>query len=199
MDQFIFHLVVVLVAALVAAEVSERIGLPTVVGEIIAGILIGPSVLNLVGSDEILRGIAEVGVVVLLLEVGLQMDMRELAAVGRSSLLVAITGVTLAPIAYVGLVYCGTWIVPLATSYIPHLPKGETVLFQTRRFRGLAARLIALEHLYHLEHHLYPAVPHHNWPELARRLDPILDALGVPIVRLVPERQKRCSMTRSPG
>lgn len=94
MDQFLFHLVVVLVAALVAAEVSERIGLPTVVGEIVAGILIGPSVLNLVGPDEILRGLAEVGVVVLLLEVGLQMDLRELAAVGRSSILVAVTGVS---------------------------------------------------------------------------------------------------------
>jgi Kef-type K+ transport system membrane component KefB/predicted amino acid-binding ACT domain protein len=95
MDAFLFHLVVVLVAALVAAEVSERVGLPTVVGEIVAGIIIGPSVLHLVGQDEILRGLAELGVVVLLLEVGLQMDLRELAAVGRASLLVAVVGVTL--------------------------------------------------------------------------------------------------------
>lgn len=94
MDLFLFHLVVVLVAALLAAEICERIALPTVVGEIVVGIVIGPSVLHLVGQDEILRGLAELGVVVLLLEVGLQMDLRELAAVGRASLLVAITGVT---------------------------------------------------------------------------------------------------------
>ena len=93
MDLFLFHVVVVLLAALVAAEVSERIGLPTVVGEIVAGIAIGPSVLGLVGKDEILRGLAALGVIVLLLEVGLQMDLRELAAVGRASLLVALTGV----------------------------------------------------------------------------------------------------------
>lgn len=95
MDQFLFHLVVVLLAALVAAEISERIGLPSVVGEIVAGILIGPSVLNWVGHDDVLRGLAELGVVILLLEVGLQMDLGELAAVGRSSLLVAVAGVTL--------------------------------------------------------------------------------------------------------
>lgn len=116
------------------------------------------------------------------------------------SIALALLGLTLAPIAYVVLSYCGTWIVPLATAYIPHLPKGETELLQTCRFRGWAARLIAFEHLYHLEHHLYPAVPHHNWHELARRLDPILDSVGVPIVRLVPKRQQRCRVKRSlPG
>ncbi|MEO6714674.1 MAG: cation:proton antiporter [Mycobacteriales bacterium] len=95
MDQFLFHLAVVLVAALIAAEISERIGLPTVVGEILAGILIGPSVLTLIGHDEILQGLAELGVIVLLLEVGLQMDLRELAAVGRKAMLVAFVGVAL--------------------------------------------------------------------------------------------------------
>jgi beta-carotene hydroxylase len=104
---------------------------------------------------------------------------------------VAVAEATFAPITFVLLAYAGTWIVPVMTAYIPHETKGNSTLFQTRRFRGIAVRLIALEHLYHLEHHLYPAVPHHHWPELARRLDPILDAAGVPIIRLPPERPKR--------
>src|SRR2546425_982154 len=58
-----------------------------------AGILIGPSVLHLVGSDEVLRVLGELGVILLLLEVGLQMDLTELGSVGRSSLLVATAGV----------------------------------------------------------------------------------------------------------
>ena len=58
-----------------------------------AGILIGPSVLYLVGSDEVLRVLGELGVILLLLEVGLQMDLTELGSVGRSSLLVATAGV----------------------------------------------------------------------------------------------------------
>ena len=59
----------------------------------------------------------------------------------------------------------------------------ENPLQQTRAFRGVVASVLALEHLYHLEHHLYPAVPHHNWPMLAKRLEPYLEKAGVKFVR----------------
>jgi beta-carotene hydroxylase len=101
------------------------------------------------------------------------------AAVGA-----AVCGVSVVPLVFVGLAYLGTWIVPLATAYIPHTPDGDTPLSQTRRFRGALARVLALDHLYHLEHHLHPAVPHYRWPELARRLDPHLDRAKVAVVRL---------------
>jgi beta-carotene hydroxylase len=84
---------------------------------------------------------------------------------------------------YVALMIVGSWSIPLITSYIPHDREGSDELHQTRRFRGKMASLIAAEHLYHLEHHLYPAVPHHHWPELAKRLDPFLDAAGVKPVK----------------
>ncbi len=91
---------------------------------------------------------------------------------------------TVVPLVYVGLAYCGTWVVPFVTSFVPHTPSGADPLTQTRRFRGVVARVAAFDHLYHLEHHLYPAVPHHNWRKLARRLDPHLDRAGVSAVRL---------------
>jgi beta-carotene hydroxylase len=84
---------------------------------------------------------------------------------------------------YAVLMIMGSWIIPLVTSYIPHNPAGETAITQTRLFRGRVASVIAMEHLYHLEHHLYPGVPHHNWPKLARRLDPYFKQAGVrPVV-----------------
>jgi Kef-type K+ transport system membrane component KefB len=87
-------ILVVLLAAKAAAELAERAGVPAVVGEILAGILIGPSVLGLVGDgDEVLHTLGEIGVILLLLEVGLEMDVRELAKVGRASMLVATVGV----------------------------------------------------------------------------------------------------------
>jgi beta-carotene hydroxylase len=95
-----------------------------------------------------------------------------------------VSGETIVPLVYVGLAYSGTWVVPFATSFVPHTPAGAGPLAQTRRFRGAVARVVAFDHLYHLEHHLYPAVPHHNWRTLARRLDPHLDRAGVPAVRL---------------
>jgi beta-carotene hydroxylase len=84
---------------------------------------------------------------------------------------------------YAALMIMGSWIIPLITSRIPHDPTGADALHQTRLFRGKVASLIALEHLYHLEHHLYPMVPHQNWPKLARRLDPYFKTAGLtPIV-----------------
>lgn len=89
----LLDILVVLVAAKVAAEAAERLGLPAVVGEILAGLAIGPSALGLVGPSEVLRTLAELGVILLLLQVGLEMDLAELGAVGRSSLQVAVFGV----------------------------------------------------------------------------------------------------------
>jgi beta-carotene hydroxylase len=91
---------------------------------------------------------------------------------------------TMLPAAYVVLMIAGSWTIPLITSYLPHDPRAPDVWRQTRVFRGPIARILALDHLYHLEHHLYPAVPHQNWPRLARRLDPWLDAAGIKPIRL---------------
>jgi Kef-type K+ transport system membrane component KefB len=92
--RILLDILIVLVAAKLAAEGSERVGVPPVVGEILAGIVIGPSVLGLVGDgDEVLRTLGELGVILLLLEVGMEMDLRELSAVGKASLSTATIGV----------------------------------------------------------------------------------------------------------
>ena len=89
------------------------------------------------------------------------------------------------PLVYVVLVIGGSWLFPLITVYIPHDGRAEGPLAQTRLFRGRLVQLIAFEHLYHLEHHLYPAVPHHHWKELARRLDRHFERVGVKPYRWV--------------
>jgi Kef-type K+ transport system membrane component KefB len=90
----LLHLIVVLAAAKLAAEGAERLGVPAVVGEIVAGMVVGPSLLGWVGrDDEVLRLLGELGVILLLLDVGLEMDIGELRKVGRASLSVATIGV----------------------------------------------------------------------------------------------------------
>ena len=79
----------------------------------------------------------------------------------------------------------GSWLFPFITSTIPHDPHGADELTKTRLFRGRVLGVLALEHLYHLEHHLYPQIPHHNWPELARRLDPFFESAGLRARRLL--------------
>jgi beta-carotene hydroxylase len=94
------------------------------------------------------------------------------------------TRITIAPAIYAALMIAGSWVFPLVTSYIPHVVSHDGKLSQTRLFRGKVLSWIALEHLYHLEHHLYPKVPHHNWPKLALRLDPHFARLGIKPVKL---------------
>lgn len=86
---------------------------------------------------------------------------------------------TTTPLVYVALVAAGSWLFPLVTVYIPHDGRAKTLLSQTRLFRGTLIQLVAFNHLYHLEHHLYPAVPHHHWKTLAARLDPYFQRSGV--------------------
>jgi Kef-type K+ transport system membrane component KefB len=86
---------VVLVFAKLAAELAERAKIPAVVGEIIAGVLIGPSLFGLVDTSSALEVLAEFGVILLLLQVGMEMDIKDLAAVGKASVSVAVLGVVL--------------------------------------------------------------------------------------------------------
>ena len=93
----LLQILVILIAAKAAAELAERIKVPAVLGEIVAGVLIGPSALGLVAAtgpgSGALRVLAEIGVILLLLEVGMEMNLGELGAVGRASLLVALAGI----------------------------------------------------------------------------------------------------------
>ncbi|HZK15804.1 MAG TPA: cation:proton antiporter, partial [Solirubrobacterales bacterium] len=68
----ILDLFLVLLAAKVGDEVFKRIGQPAIVGEILAGVLIGPSLLGLVELGEVLEVFAELGVIFLLFWVGLE-------------------------------------------------------------------------------------------------------------------------------
>jgi beta-carotene hydroxylase len=92
---------------------------------------------------------------------------------------------TWAPVVYAALMVAGSWIFPIVTVVIPHLAAGTSELTRTRLFRGRVLSWLALDHLYHLEHHLYPQVPHHNWRLLAERLDPAFERAQLKPVRLL--------------
>lgn len=89
-------LVVILAAAKLFAEFSERISQPAVLGELLAGLILGDSLLRLVNPhNEILHTLAELGAVLLLFEIGLESDITELFRVGWRSLWVATIGVVI--------------------------------------------------------------------------------------------------------
>jgi Kef-type K+ transport system membrane component KefB len=77
----------------VMAEIFERLRQPAVVGEILAGVVIGPSVLGWVQPSELVSVLAEVGVIFLLFTVGLETKPQDIFRVGKKALMVAIVGV----------------------------------------------------------------------------------------------------------
>ena len=91
----ITDLFLVLLAAKLGDEVCKRIGQPAIVGEILGGVLVGPSVLGLVEVGEVLEVFAELGVVFLLFWVGLETRLSEMKAVGGTAVGVGLGGAVL--------------------------------------------------------------------------------------------------------
>lgn len=90
---FLLALFIMLVAAKLMAELFERLRQPAVAGEILAGILIGPSVLNWVAPKDLTNSLAEIGVIFLLFTVGLETKPAAIFKVGKRAALVAVLGV----------------------------------------------------------------------------------------------------------
>ncbi|MDJ0881855.1 MAG: cation:proton antiporter [Gammaproteobacteria bacterium] len=89
---FFLHLLAILLSARLFAEIAVRIKIPAVIGELFAGILLGPSLLGWIEPNEIIRMLAEIGIILLLFQVGLETDVRRLATTGQKSLVVALGG-----------------------------------------------------------------------------------------------------------
>ena len=87
-------LVAIFVATKILGAVAQRLGQPAVLGELLAGVLLGGSVLGVVdANDPILRAMAEIGVMILLFETGLHTELRSLLSVGSSAATVGMAGV----------------------------------------------------------------------------------------------------------
>ncbi len=84
-----------LLLAKVAGSISVRVGMPSVLGIIVAGLLAGPAALGVVGHDQFVANLGQVGVVLLMFLAGLETDPQGLRTVGPTAMLVAIGGVVL--------------------------------------------------------------------------------------------------------
>ncbi len=96
LTQLLISLILIIVGAKALGELANRIGQPTVLGELAAGVILGVGCLKLVDPEaNVLILLADIGVIILLFETGLATDLRELLAVGWRSLGVAAVGVIL--------------------------------------------------------------------------------------------------------
>jgi len=91
--EFFLKFFLILVAAKAMGEIFAQLRLPAVIGEVVAGIIIGPSLLGIIQPEPTFLLLSKVGMLLLLFEVGVDTDVGKLIAVGGQSVLVALTGV----------------------------------------------------------------------------------------------------------
>jgi Kef-type K+ transport system membrane component KefB/nucleotide-binding universal stress UspA family protein len=138
---FVAEVGVLLVVGRIMGEVAQRIGQPPVMGQLIGGLLLGPSVLGALwphaehalfpGGDaqkNLIAGVAQLGVLMLLLLTGMETDLPLVRRVGRTAVTVAVAGVAI-PFA------CGVWLGEMLPDSL--LPKPEARLV-TALFLGIA-------------------------------------------------------------
>lgn len=101
---FFRDLAVIFLSAKVFGLAAQKLKAPQVVGEIIAGLLIGPSIFGFVGQSDFLSMMAEIGVILLMFSAGLETNLRDLLKTGPKALLIACIGV-LVPLAGGTLLY----------------------------------------------------------------------------------------------
>ena len=90
---FLIQLVLILLSARLFGEVAAYFQIPSVIGELVAGIVIGPSILGLIEISNPIHLLAQIGIILLLFEVGIETDIGHLTSAGVKALIVAVGGV----------------------------------------------------------------------------------------------------------
>ena len=91
--QFLLNLAIILLSTKVLGLVTRKFHMPQVVGALLAGVILGPAVLDMLHETEFLDKLAEIGVIVLMFCAGLETDTRELKKSGKSAFIIALIGV----------------------------------------------------------------------------------------------------------
>ncbi len=91
-NSILLDIAFILLAARIFGEIAIRINVPPIIGELVAGIVLGPSLLGWVEPNDVLALLAEIGIILLLFEVGLETDIGRLVKAGSSAALVALSG-----------------------------------------------------------------------------------------------------------
>ena len=135
MAGLLLTLVAIFITTKLLGELAQRVGQPAVLGELVAGVLLGASVLGVLNpTDPIIFAFAELGVIVLLFEIGLHTDVTSLLKVGKTAATVALVGVAL-PFAF------GYWVAHALG--LPGLPALVCGAAMTATSIGISARVLS--------------------------------------------------------
>ncbi|WP_299997959.1 cation:proton antiporter, partial [uncultured Clostridium sp.] len=91
--KYLLDIALILLSTKLLGLVTRRFNLPQVVGALLAGVILGPSVLNILHETNFITRMAELGVIVLMFTAGLESDISKLKSTGKHSFIIALLGV----------------------------------------------------------------------------------------------------------
>lgn len=91
--EFLFDLALILISTKLFGLITKKVKMPQVVGALLAGVILGPAVLNVLSETEFIQQLAELGVIVLMFTAGLETDINQLKKTGKASFIIAVLGV----------------------------------------------------------------------------------------------------------
>ena len=102
---FLLDLALILLSTKVLGLLTRRFKMPQVVGALLAGLVLGPAMLNVLTETEFITQMAELGVIILMFTAGLETDIKELKKTGKASFVIALIGVVVPLIGGFALTY----------------------------------------------------------------------------------------------
>jgi Kef-type K+ transport system membrane component KefB len=103
--KFLMDLALILLSTKLFGIASKKFNMPQVVGALMAGLILGPAMLNILNETEFIIELSEVGVIVLMFAAGMESDISELKKTGKASLIIAMLGVIIPLIGGFGVAY----------------------------------------------------------------------------------------------
>ena len=91
--KYLFDMALILLSTKLFGLVTKKFSMPQVVGALLAGLILGPAMLNVLHETDFIKQVAELGVIVLMFTAGLETDLTELKKTGKASFIIALLGV----------------------------------------------------------------------------------------------------------
>ena len=102
---YLLDIALILLATKLLGLFTRRLQMPQVVGALLAGVILGPTVLNVLHETEFIKQVAELGVIILMFNAGLETNITELRKAGKASFVIALIGVLVPLVGGFGLAY----------------------------------------------------------------------------------------------
>lgn len=102
---YLFDIAIILLSTKIFGLITRKLHMPQVVGALLAGLILGPAVLNILHETEFIKQLSSLGVIILIFNVGMESNLEEIKKSGKASVLIALLGMIIPLLCGIGIGY----------------------------------------------------------------------------------------------